>query len=129
MQEIGQRHAPAASRRGKGLRFPLDSRLGGPQSRSARSGEEKNPRSCFITYSEEFGRKWTCKLLPKFLVRSTSCVFDSRHVITDNSYTIHIRTQLVASMDTSCGQISGSVVCSTVAEHVYLMLCLFRILK
>jgi len=31
--------------RGKSLRYPLDRRLGGPQSRSGRGGEEKNSQS------------------------------------------------------------------------------------
>jgi hypothetical protein len=38
----GQIHAPAALPSGKEPRFPLDRRLGGPQSRSGRGGEEKN---------------------------------------------------------------------------------------
>jgi hypothetical protein len=36
-----QLHAPAALPRGKSYRYPLDRRLGGPQSRSGRCGEEK----------------------------------------------------------------------------------------
>jgi hypothetical protein len=40
----GQRHAPAALYpRGKDPRYPLDRRLGGPQSRSGRRDWEKNP--------------------------------------------------------------------------------------
>jgi hypothetical protein len=35
-------HAPAALPQGKGPWYPLDRRLGGPQSRSGRGGEEKN---------------------------------------------------------------------------------------
>jgi hypothetical protein len=39
----GQRHAPAALYpRGKDPRYPLDRRLGGPQSRSERRGQKKN---------------------------------------------------------------------------------------
>jgi hypothetical protein len=38
----GQLHAPAALPQGKGPWYPLDRRLGGPQNRSRRSGEEKN---------------------------------------------------------------------------------------
>jgi hypothetical protein len=39
----GQRHAPAALYpRGKNPRYPLDRRLGGPQSRSGRRGQKKN---------------------------------------------------------------------------------------
>jgi hypothetical protein len=37
----GQLHAPAALPPGKEPRYPLDRRLGGPQSRSGRFGEEK----------------------------------------------------------------------------------------
>jgi hypothetical protein len=40
----GQRHAPAALYpRGKKPRYPLDRRLGGPQSRSGRRGQKKSP--------------------------------------------------------------------------------------
>jgi hypothetical protein len=40
----GQRHAPAALYpRGKDPRYPLDGRLGGPQSRSGHRGYRKNP--------------------------------------------------------------------------------------
>jgi hypothetical protein len=38
----GQLHAPAALPQRKEPRYPLDRGLGGPQSRSGRSGEEKN---------------------------------------------------------------------------------------
>jgi hypothetical protein len=38
----GQLHAPAALPQGKSPWYPLDKRLGGPQSRSGRGGEEKN---------------------------------------------------------------------------------------
>jgi hypothetical protein len=37
-----QLHAPAALPQGKSPWYPLDRRLGGPQSRSGRGGEEKN---------------------------------------------------------------------------------------
>jgi hypothetical protein len=39
-----QLHAPAALPQGKRPWYPLDRRLGGPQSRSGRGGEEKNSR-------------------------------------------------------------------------------------
>jgi hypothetical protein len=42
MEVSGQLHAPAASTPGKSLWYPLERRLGGPQSRSGRGGEEKN---------------------------------------------------------------------------------------
>jgi hypothetical protein len=42
MEMNGQLHAPAALPPGKEHRYPLDRRLGGPQSRSGHSGEEKN---------------------------------------------------------------------------------------
>jgi hypothetical protein len=42
MEVNGQLHAPAALPQGKEPRYPLDRRLGGPQSRSGRNGEEKN---------------------------------------------------------------------------------------
>jgi hypothetical protein len=42
MELSGQFHAPAALSRGKSPRYPLDRRLGGPQSRSGRGGEEEN---------------------------------------------------------------------------------------
>jgi hypothetical protein len=38
----GKLHAPVALPPGKKPRYPLDRRLGGPQSRSGRGGEEKN---------------------------------------------------------------------------------------
>jgi len=38
----GQRHAPAALPQEKSPWYPLDRRLGGPQSRSGRGGLEKN---------------------------------------------------------------------------------------
>jgi hypothetical protein len=42
MEVIGQLHAPAASPQGKSPLYPLDMRLGGPQSQSGFGGEEKN---------------------------------------------------------------------------------------
>jgi hypothetical protein len=42
MEVSGQLHGPAALPPGKEPWFPLDRRLGGPQSRSGRGGEEKN---------------------------------------------------------------------------------------
>jgi hypothetical protein len=42
MEVSGQFHAPAAVPHGKSPWHPLDRRLGGPQSRSGRGGEEKN---------------------------------------------------------------------------------------
>jgi hypothetical protein len=42
MEVSGQLHAPAALPHGKSPWYPLDRRLGGPQSRSGRGGEEKN---------------------------------------------------------------------------------------
>jgi hypothetical protein len=42
MEASGQHHAPAALPQGKSPYYPLDRRLGGPQSRSGRSSEEKN---------------------------------------------------------------------------------------
>jgi hypothetical protein len=43
MEVSGQLHAPAALPPGKDtLVYPLDRRLGGPQSRSGRGGREKN---------------------------------------------------------------------------------------
>jgi hypothetical protein len=42
MEVSGQLHAPAALPQGKSPCCPLDRRLGGPQSRSGRGGEEKN---------------------------------------------------------------------------------------
>jgi hypothetical protein len=42
MEVSGQLHAPAALPPGKRPWYPLDRRLGGPQSRSGRGGEEKN---------------------------------------------------------------------------------------
>jgi hypothetical protein len=41
MEVSGQLHAPAALPPGKDPRYQLDRRLGGPQSRSGRGGEEK----------------------------------------------------------------------------------------
>jgi hypothetical protein len=42
MEVSGQLHALAALSPGKEPMVPLDRRLGGPQSRSGRGGEEKN---------------------------------------------------------------------------------------
>jgi len=42
MKMSGQTHAPVALPPGKSLQYPLDRRLGGPQSRFGRGGEEKN---------------------------------------------------------------------------------------
>jgi len=42
MEMNGQLHAPAALTPGKLPPYPLDRRLGGPQSRSGHGGEEKN---------------------------------------------------------------------------------------
>jgi hypothetical protein len=42
MEVSGQLHAPAAVPQWKGPWYPLGGRLGGPQSRSGRGGEEKN---------------------------------------------------------------------------------------
>jgi len=42
MEVSGQFHNPAALPHGKRPWYPLDGRLGGPQSRSGRGGEEKN---------------------------------------------------------------------------------------
>jgi hypothetical protein len=42
MEVSGQLHAPAALPQGKSSWYPLDRRLGGPQSQPGRGGEEKN---------------------------------------------------------------------------------------
>jgi hypothetical protein len=42
MEVSGRLHAPAALPQGKGCRYPLDERLGGPRSRSGHGGEQKN---------------------------------------------------------------------------------------
>jgi hypothetical protein len=42
MEASGQLHVPAALPPGKELQYPLDRRLGGPQSRSGHGGEERN---------------------------------------------------------------------------------------
>jgi hypothetical protein len=42
MEVSGQLHAPAALPKEKSPWYPLDRRLGGPQRRSGRGGEEKN---------------------------------------------------------------------------------------
>jgi hypothetical protein len=42
MDVSGHLHAPAALPQGKSPWYPLDRRLGEPQSRSGRGGEEKN---------------------------------------------------------------------------------------
>jgi hypothetical protein len=41
MEVSGQLHAPAASPQGKSPSYQFDRRLGGPQSRSGRGGEEE----------------------------------------------------------------------------------------
>jgi hypothetical protein len=45
MEVSGQLHAPAALLPRKSPWYPLDMRLGGPQSRSGRGGEEKNSQT------------------------------------------------------------------------------------
>jgi hypothetical protein len=45
MEVSGQLHDPAALSPGKSPQYPLDRRLGGPQSRSEHSIEEKNSQS------------------------------------------------------------------------------------
>jgi hypothetical protein len=45
MEMSGQLHAPAALHPGKSPWYPLDGRLGGPNNRSERDGEEKNSQS------------------------------------------------------------------------------------
>jgi hypothetical protein len=45
MEVSGQPHAPADSPPRKSPWYPLDRRLGGPQSPSGRGGEEKNSHS------------------------------------------------------------------------------------
>jgi hypothetical protein len=45
MEVSGQLHAPAALPPGKEPWYPLDRRLGGPQSCSGHGGEEKNSQS------------------------------------------------------------------------------------
>jgi hypothetical protein len=42
MEVSGQLHSPAALSHGNNSWYPLDRRLGEPQSRSGRGGEEKN---------------------------------------------------------------------------------------
>jgi hypothetical protein len=42
MEVHGQVHAPAALPQGKSPWYPSDRKLGGPQSRSGRGGEDKN---------------------------------------------------------------------------------------
>jgi hypothetical protein len=42
MEVSGQLHAPVALPQGESPFYPLDRRLGGPQSRSGSGGEEKN---------------------------------------------------------------------------------------
>jgi len=46
MEVTGQFEAPATFPQGKETRYPLDRRLGGPQSRSGRGGEEKKFHDC-----------------------------------------------------------------------------------
>jgi hypothetical protein len=46
MEVSGQLHATADLPPGKSPWYPLDRRLGGPQSRSGRGGEEKIPSPC-----------------------------------------------------------------------------------
>jgi hypothetical protein len=45
MEVSGQLHAPAVLPSGEETLIPMDRRLGGPQSRSGRGGEEKNSQS------------------------------------------------------------------------------------
>jgi hypothetical protein len=48
MEVSGHFHAPAALSSRKEPRYPLDRRLGGPQSRSGRDGENKNSNHCIF---------------------------------------------------------------------------------
>jgi hypothetical protein len=45
MEVSGQLHAPAALPQGKSPWYSLDRRLGGPQNRSGRDGEERNSQT------------------------------------------------------------------------------------
>jgi hypothetical protein len=45
MEVSGQLHFPAALPQGKTPWYPLDRRLGGPQSRSGRGGEEESSQA------------------------------------------------------------------------------------
>jgi hypothetical protein len=51
MEVSGQIHAPAALTQGKSPWCPLDRRMGGPQSRSGRSGEEISI-NCYASYTD-----------------------------------------------------------------------------
>jgi hypothetical protein len=61
MEVSGQRHAPTALPQGKRPWCPLDSRLGGPQSRSGRGGEEINFQM-YYTNSQRHSISETCRL-------------------------------------------------------------------
>jgi hypothetical protein len=55
MEVSGQLHAPTALLRVKSPRYPLDRRLGGPQSRSGRGSEEKKiPNLCRDSNSRSY---------------------------------------------------------------------------
>jgi hypothetical protein len=46
MEVSGQPHTPVALPQERSPWYPLDRRLGGPQSRSGRGGEERNSQPC-----------------------------------------------------------------------------------
>jgi hypothetical protein len=60
MEVSGQLHAPTALPPGKEPPYPLDKRLGGPQSRSGRYGEERNLTPAF----QPVARRYTYWAIP-----------------------------------------------------------------
>jgi hypothetical protein len=63
MEVSGQLHDPAALPSGKSSWYQLDRRLGGPQSRSGRSREEKTPAQPMLCIEH------ACKQNSGFVVR------------------------------------------------------------
>jgi len=53
MDVSGQLQVPAAYPRGKNTQYSLDRRLGGPQSRFERGGDEKNFQPCHNSHYNE----------------------------------------------------------------------------
>jgi len=70
MEVTGQLHSPAALPPGKDPWYPLDRRLGGPQSRSGYGGEEKNsqPPRAILTHTHWKKMHWWLLCYRKILL-------------------------------------------------------------
>jgi hypothetical protein len=73
----GQLHAPVALPAGKEPRYTLDRRLGGPQSRSGRGGEEKNSHS--LPVIQPVAQRYTTELSRLFIKIITKPILVKLH--------------------------------------------------